>query len=69
MKKWSHKLIELSREYLNYNGMRVKSLSGQFGELSIDYVNQTFTIIISNSEQTLTFKSVDEMINSGWAVD
>ena len=69
MKKWSEKLIKLSREFLNYDGVRVKSLSGQFGVLSIDYENQIYTISISNSDQTLIFKSVNEIINSGWAVD
>lgn len=69
MKKWSDKLIELSRKNLNYSGVRVKSLSAQFGELNIDYENQIYTIEISNSNQTLIFKSVDEIISSGWVVD
>ena len=69
MKKWSESLIELSREYLNHDGVKVKSLSRQFGELNIDYDNSIYTILISDSNQTLTFKSVDEIINSGWVVD
>lgn len=69
MKKWSEKLIELSRELLNYDGVRVKSLNCEFGILCVDYVNKTYTIIISNSNQTLTFNSIDEIINSGWVVD
>jgi hypothetical protein len=33
---WSKEVIELSREYLNYNGTHVKSTNGNFGVLSID---------------------------------
>ena len=40
MNKWSDKLIELSKEYLNYDGVNVKSLSGEFGILNIDYEKQ-----------------------------
>ena len=69
MRKWSDELIELSEEYLNYSGSCVKSLQGEFGILIIDYENNIYTIHISNSNQTLTFKSVQEIINSGWAVD
>jgi uncharacterized membrane protein len=69
MKKWSDNLIELSREYLNYPETMVKSLNGDFGILNIDDENNIYTISIRNSNQTLTFKSVDEIINSGWAVD
>ena len=69
MKKWSDSLIKLSREYLNYDGVRIKSLSGDFGELNIDYENNIYTVSISNSNQTLTFNSVEEIINAGWAVD
>jgi len=69
MKKWSDNLIKLSKEYLNYDETRVKSLNCQFGILNIDYENNIYTISVSNSNQTLTFKSVDEIINSGWVVD
>jgi hypothetical protein len=69
MKKWSDKLIELSREYLNYTGTNVKSLKPEFGILTIDYENNIYTITIFNSNQTLTFNSVDDIINAGWAVD
>ena len=69
MQKWSNNQIQLSQEYLNYDGVRVKSLSGEFGELKIDYQNKIYKITISNSNHTLTFKSVNEIINSGWAVD
>ena len=67
MKKWSDDLIKLSREYLNYDGVRVKSLNKEFGQLKID--NDIYTIILSNSNHTLTFTSVDDIINSGWVVD
>ena len=69
MNKWSDKLIELSREYLNYDGVKVKSLIPEFGVLNIDYDSQTYTISIFNSGQTLTFKSVDDIIKAGWVVD
>jgi hypothetical protein len=69
MKSWSENLIELSREYLNYSETRVKSITGQFGILNIDYDKYIYTIIISNTNQTLTFYSVDEIINNGWVVD
>ena len=69
MNKWSDNLIQLSKEYLNYSGTRVKSLSGNFGELNIDYDNNIYSISVSNSNQILIFKSVKEIINSGWVVD
>ena len=69
MKKWSNELIELSREYLNYDGTNVKSLNKQFGILNINYEKQIYTINILTSEQILTFNSVEEIINAGWAVD
>ena len=69
MKKWSEKLIELSEEYLNYSGCCVKSLSGDFGILIIDYENTIYTINIFNSNKTLIFNSVKDIIDSGWAVD
>jgi hypothetical protein len=69
MKKWSDKLIELSREYLEIDGVNVKSLNAEFGILNIDYLNKKYTINFLSSNQTLTFNSVDEIINSGWAVD
>ena len=58
MKKWSDELIELSREYLKYDGTRVKSLKPEFGILNIDYENQIYTISILNSDRVLTFNSV-----------
>jgi hypothetical protein len=69
MKTWSENLIELSREYLNYCGTRVKSINGEFGILNIDYENKIVIISISNSNQIFTFNSVDEIIDNGWAVD
>jgi hypothetical protein len=69
MKKWSDNLIELSKEYLNYDGVDVKSLNGDFGVLNINYEKQIYKIIFKTSKQTLIFNSVDEIINAGWAVD
>ena len=69
MKKWSDKLIELSKEYLNYSGTRVKSQDLEFGTLIIDYNNSIYTIHISNSNKIVIFKSINEIINSGWVVD
>lgn len=69
MKKWSDNLIRLSREYLNYDGIRVKSLNREFGILNIDHENKIYTISITNSKQVLTFNSIDKIINAGWAVD
>ena len=68
-KKWSDELIELSEEYLNYSGSRVKSLLGVQGILDIDYDNNIYYIRISNSEKILTFNSVQKIIDNGWAVD
>jgi len=69
MKKWSDKLIELSEEYLNYSGTRVKNLNGDFGLLTIDYDNKKYKITVSNSDKILTFNSVQDMINNKWVVD
>jgi hypothetical protein len=69
MKKWSDELIELSREYLEIDGVNVKSVNAEFGILNIDYENKIYTINFLSSSQSLTFNSVDEIINAGWAVD
>jgi hypothetical protein len=66
---WSEKLIELSEEYLEYDGTNVKSLKGQCGILNIDYENKIYKITLFNDNSVLTFNSVDEMIKAGWAVD
>jgi len=68
-KKWSDELIELSEEYLNYSGCRVKSLLGIQGILDIDYDNKIYYIHIPNSEKILTFNSIQEIIDNGWVVD
>jgi len=69
MNKWSNGLIELSKEYLNYSGTCVKSLKGEFGKLEIDYQNNIYSIIIFNSDQTIIFNSINQIINAGWVVD
>ncbi|GHU61046.1 hypothetical protein FACS189445_2570 [Spirochaetia bacterium] len=67
---WSEKLIELSEEYLNYDGTQVKHFKGKFGSLSIeDNIYKITLKPITNESQVLTFHSVDEMIKTGWAVD
>jgi len=67
MKTWSEKLITLSREYLNYTDTRVKHIKGKFGLLTIE--NNIYTITVSNTNETLTFNSVDDILKSGWVVD
>jgi len=69
MGKWSEKLIELSEEYLEYSGTRVKSSKGEFGELEIDHDKKIYSINVSNSDQILKYNSVNQIINSGWVVD
>ena len=67
---WSKELIELSKEYLEYDGMHVKSQKGKFGVLSIE--NKIYKITlkpITNESQVLTYNSVNDMIKAGWAVD
>jgi hypothetical protein len=68
---WSKELQELSEEYLEYDGVNVKSKNGQFGIINIDYENKVYEIILLNSieNQILTFYSVDEIIKAGWVVD
>ena len=68
MKKWSDELIKLSIEYLNYDGVNVKSLNGNFGILNV-ITKKLYTISIFNTDIVLTFHSVEEMIEAGWAVD
>lgn len=70
MGKWSDKLIELSKEYLEYDGTHCKHQKGIFGILSIDRENKTYTISLKPElTEKLVFNSVSEMINSGWVVD
>jgi hypothetical protein len=67
---WSKELQELSREYLEYDGTHVKSKKGKFGILNIDYENKIYTILLKpDLTENLTFHSVQEMLNAGWAVD
>jgi hypothetical protein len=71
-KKWSPKLRELSGEYFEYDGIRVKTTKGGFGILNIDYRNKIYTISFPHGNAVshdLTFHSADEMINAGRAVD
>jgi hypothetical protein len=67
---WSNKLQEISKIYFEINGTHCKSTNGNFGVLSIDKKNRIYTISIKpDFNVNLTFNSVSEMINAGWAVD
>jgi len=69
---WSNELIELSEEYLNYDGVNIKTQKGDFGILNIDYQNKIYKINIlteNKNNLNLTFNSVSEIISAGWAVD
>jgi hypothetical protein len=67
---WSKELIDLSKEYLEYDRTNVKSCKGKFGILSIENSIYKITLKpITNESQVLNFNSVEEMIKSGWAVD
>jgi len=66
---WSEELQELSRLYL-VDGVRVKSTNGDFGVLSVVCDTHTIKLLKRGKGETpLQFKSVDDMINSGWAID
>jgi hypothetical protein len=69
MRKWSENLINLSREYMEIDGVHLKSLDGDFGILNIDSENKLYKIQLKDSDQVLIFNSADEMIDAGWAVD
>jgi len=69
---WSNELIELSEEYLNYDGVNVKTQKGDFGILNIDYENKIYKINLlteNKNNLNLIFNSVFEMIDAGWVVD
>jgi hypothetical protein len=69
---WSKELIKLSLEYFNYDNTSVKSQTGDFGILNIDYENKIWTITLlteNKRDLNLTFYSVEDIIKAGWAVD
>lgn len=67
---WSKESIELSREYLNYSGVHVKSDKMEFGILEIDYEKKLYTISkLPDLKEKITFNSVEEIIKGGWVVD
>jgi len=69
---WSEELTELSEEYLNYDGVNVKTKKGDFGILNIDYENKIYKINLlteNKNNLNLIFNSVSEIIENGWAVD
>jgi len=68
MKSWSNELIELTKQYLKYDGVSVKSLKGNFGIIN-KYEDKYIISIKPDYTVNLTFYSIDEIINAGWAVD
>ena len=67
---WSKELQKLSAIHFQYDGTHCKSSKGEFGILSIDYQNKTYTVLLkSELTQSYSFNSISEMIKSGWAVD
>jgi hypothetical protein len=67
---WSKELQEISKVYFEIDGTHVKSTNGNFGILSIDYQNKIYTISIKpDFNVNLTYNSISEMLNAGWAVD
>jgi hypothetical protein len=67
---WTRELQELSEEYFEYDGTHVKNHQGKFGILRVDSKNRVYTIFIKPSlVESLIFKSIPDMIKSGWVVD
>jgi hypothetical protein len=66
---WSKQLTQLSKSYFHIGGCNVKSETGKFGFLIVDNINRLYKISIFNSDETICFNSVDELIENGWAVD
>jgi len=66
---WSKELINTSRKLLNISGVSVKSLDGNFGVLQIGDIEPKYMICFYDENKTVSFKSIDEIINAGWAVD
>jgi hypothetical protein len=69
---WSKELIEVSKKYLDHDGVSVKTQEGDFGVINIDYKKRlwTITLLTDNTKNlNLTFHSPDEIIQAGWAVD
>jgi hypothetical protein len=64
---WSKELTELSRKYFEGGCCCVKSENDEFGELLIE--DGDYVIYLFESDKKYTFKTVDEIINAGWAVD
>jgi hypothetical protein len=65
---WSKELQELSREYFATGFCCVKSFyKDEFGDLKIE--DGKYIVSLKENNKTYTYNSVDELINSGWAVD
>ena len=62
-------MTKLSKSYFELGGCNVKSDEGKFGFLIVDSENQLYKISLFNSDEILIYKSVNELIRAGWAVD
>jgi asparagine synthetase B (glutamine-hydrolysing) len=67
---WSKELTELSKAYLELSGTCVKNLNGDFGVLDIDHKTNTYKVLSRDEAgKSMEYKSADELIKAGWAVD
>jgi hypothetical protein len=66
---WSDRQTELSRELLNFDGVSVKSLNGEFGVLRVTGNPPAYTVFFYDEAKTAAFSSVEDLIKAGWAVD
>jgi hypothetical protein len=69
---WSEELQDLSRIYLEVDGVNVKSVDGDFGKLRVDNAKHSYVVSLLKKGKgsiPLSFDSVSEMIIAGWAVD
>jgi hypothetical protein len=66
---WSEKLIKLSYKLMQQSGVSVKSLNGKFGILEIKNNPTIYTLTIYDTQEKISFESIEEMIKAGWAVD
>ena len=66
---WSNLLTRLSRKEFETGFCNVKSEHGKFGFLSVHAENPRYRISIFDSEETLTFNGIEEIIGAGWVID
>ena len=60
---------DIEDEYIMLTIGNGRNILSEVPEETIDYEKNIYTIKLHNSNKTLIFKSVEEMINAGWAVD